>query len=228
VETLPEILRLRRGFSTMISQTPASVQPALREFLAALEAAIARAGPTEAAAQVVRRVFDAESSADEPPIAAGEAPPVCVLLDRALATAMAGGSPAATVAERLAVLAPGLNWARRPGSHCAAPAFRDGHANACIIGPGGVASCERVMIGVSLMAPDLQYPDHRHPPAEVYYSLSPGSWRQGDGPWVTPSIGGLVYNPSNVVHSMRSSDLPLLAIWCLSYPFLPMSPAVIS
>jgi hypothetical protein len=72
------------------------------------------------------------------------------------------------------------------------------------------------MIGVSLMAPNLQYPDHRHPPAEVYYSLSPGSWRQGDGPWVTPGIGGLIYNPSNIVHSMRSSDVPLLAIWCLS------------
>jgi Dimethlysulfonioproprionate lyase len=72
------------------------------------------------------------------------------------------------------------------------------------------------MIGVSLMAPGLQYPDHQHPPAEVYYSLSPGSWRQGDRPWVTPGIGGLVYNPSNIVHSMRSSDGPLLAIWCLS------------
>jgi len=200
----------------MTSQTPASVRPALQEFLAALEAAIASARPTEPAAQVVRRVFDAESSAAEPPVAAGESPPVCALLDQALATAKASGSPAATVADRLAVLAPRLNWARRPGSQAAAPTFRDGHANAYIIGPGGMESRNRVMIGVSLMAPDLQYPDHRHPPAEVYYSLSPGSWRQGDGPWVTPGIGGLVYNSSNVVHSMRSSDLPLLAIWCLA------------
>jgi len=192
------------------------VRPALQEFLAALEAAIASARPTEPAAQVVRRVFDAESSAAEPPVAAGESPPVCALLDQALATAKASGSPAATVADRLAVLAPRLNWARRPGSQAAAPTFRDGHANAYIIGPGGMESRNRVMIGVSLMAPDLQYPDHRHPPAEVYYSLSPGSWRQGDGPWVTPGIGGLVYNSSNVVHSMRSSDLPLLAIWCLA------------
>jgi len=200
----------------MTSQTPASVRPALQEFLAALEAAIASARPTEPAAQVVRRVFDAESSAAEPPVAAGESPPVCALLDQALATAKASGSPAATVADRLAVLAPRLNWARRPGSQAAAPTFRDGHANAYIIGPGGMESRNRVMIGVSLMAPDLQYPDHRHPPAEVYYSLSPGSWRQGDGPWVTPGIGGLIYNPSNIVHSMRSSDVPLLAIWCLS------------
>ena len=138
------------------------------------------------------------------------------MLDQALATAMAVDSPAAAVAGRLAGLARHLEWSRRQGSETAAPAFRDGHANAYIIAPGRMESAKDVMIGVSLMAPDLQYPDHRHPPAEVYYSLSPGSWRQGDGPWVTPGIGGLIYNPSNVVHSMRSSNAPLLAIWCLS------------
>jgi len=166
----------------------------------------------------VRRAFGAARSADALPLATGEAPPVCAMLDQALATAMASDSPAATVADRLAGLARHLEWSRRQGSETAAPAFRDGHANAYIIAPCRVESAKDVMIGVSLMAPDLQYPDHRHPPAEVYYSLSVGSWRQGDGPWVTPGIGGLVYNPSNVVHSMRSSDAPLLAIWCLSRP----------
>jgi hypothetical protein len=200
----------------MSSEASAPERSPLQEFVAALEAAIARAEPPEPAAQVVRRVFSAARSADEPPTATGDTPPVCKLLDQALATAMASDSPAATVAERLAKLARSLDWSRRPGSHTAAPAFRDGHANAYLIRPGGVESHRDIMIGVSLMAPDLQYPDHRHPPAEVYYSLSPGSWRQGDGPWVTPGIGGLVYNPSNVVHSMRSSDAPLLAIWCLS------------
>ncbi len=200
----------------MISETSASARSALQEFLAALEAAISLAEPSEPAAQVVRRVFGATRSADGLPPAAGEALPVCALLDQALATAMASGSPAATVAARLARLAPNLNWYQRGGSETATPAFRNGHANAYIIEPGRVASAKDVTIGVSLMAPDLQYPDHRHPPAEVYYSLSPGSWRQGEGPWVTPGIGGLVHNPSNVVHSMRSSDTPLLAIWCLS------------
>jgi quercetin dioxygenase-like cupin family protein len=202
----------------MISETSAPARSPLKEFLTALEAAIARAGPSKPAARVVRRVFEAVQSVDEPPVAAGEAPPVCAMLDQALATAMASGSPAATVADRLAGLARNLAWSRRPGSETAAPAFRDGHANASIIAPGRVESAKDVMVGVSLMAPDLQYPDHRHPPAEVYYSLSPGSWRQGDGPWVTPGIGGLIYNPSNIVHAMRSSSAPLLAIWCLSTP----------
>jgi hypothetical protein len=200
----------------MIRKASASARSALQEFLSALEDAVARAEPSRPAALVMRQVFAAATSPDPPAAATGEMPPVCAMLDQALATARAGASPAATVADRLARLAGDLAWSRRPGSQAAAAAFRDGHANAYIIGPGGLESRQNVAIGVSLMAPDLQYPDHRHPPEEVYYSLSPGSWRQGEGPWITPGIGGLVYNPSDIVHSMRSSDAPLLAIWCLS------------
>ena len=72
-----------------------------------------------------------------------------------------------------------------------------------------------VQIGVTIMAPQTTYPDHRHPPEEVYIALSDGQWRQNDGPWNEPGIGGLVYNPENIVHSMRSGKEPLFAIWCL-------------
>ena len=65
------------------------------------------------------------------------------------------------------------------------------------------------------MAPDTQYPDHRHPPEEIYVVLSGGQWRQGSNPWHEPGTGGLVYNPPNVVHAMRSTEQPLLALWFL-------------
>ena len=65
------------------------------------------------------------------------------------------------------------------------------------------------------MAPNTRYPDHRHPPEEVYLVLSPGEWRQGDGAWHEPGPGGVVHNPPAIVHAMRSGDTPLLAIWCL-------------
>ena len=65
------------------------------------------------------------------------------------------------------------------------------------------------------MAPGITYPDHRHPPEEVYIVLSNGQWRQGSGPWHAPGVGGIVYNPHDIVHAMRSGDSPLLAIWCL-------------
>jgi hypothetical protein len=48
--------------------------------------------------------------------------------------------------------------------------------------------------------------------------LSRGHWRQDDDPWVEPGIGGLIHNPANIVHAMRSGDQPLFAIWCLPLP----------
>jgi hypothetical protein len=39
------------------------------------------------------------------------------------------------------------------------------------------------------MAPNTRYPDHRHPPEEIYVVLSGGQWRQASGPWYEPGIG---------------------------------------
>ena len=94
-------------------------------------------------------------------------------------------------------------------------AFLKGHANATIVGADGVEVRHDVRVGVSLMAPHLQYPDHRHPPEEIYVVLSPGEWRQDANAWHEPGLGGLVYNPPNIVHAMRSLDAPLLAFWFL-------------
>jgi hypothetical protein len=65
------------------------------------------------------------------------------------------------------------------------------------------------------MAPYTCYPDHRHPPEEIYLVLSSGQWRQARDPWHEPGIGGLVYNPPGIVHAMRSTERPLLAFWFL-------------
>ena len=68
---------------------------------------------------------------------------------------------------------------------------------------------------VSLVAPGITYPDHHHPPEEVYVVLSPGEWKHGGSDWFAPGYGGLVYNVSDTVHAMRAGADPLLAIWCL-------------
>ena len=65
------------------------------------------------------------------------------------------------------------------------------------------------------MAPHVRYPDHRHPPEEVYVSLAGGSWWNTNMDWTTPGPGGLIYNEPNVLHAMRTEAQPLLAIWCL-------------
>ena len=95
------------------------------------------------------------------------------------------------------------------------PAFMAGHANAQIIGPNGLVVSDNLLIGISLLAPHVTYPNHQHPPAEVYLVLTAGEWRQEDQPWHQPGVGGYVYNHPHVIHAMRSDDKPLLAIWCL-------------
>lgn len=111
---------------------------------------------------------------------------------------------------------PMLAWYNRRGSESSL--FNDSHANSIIVGPDALLPSSSVEIGVTVMAPHTTYPDHRHPPEEVYIALSPGQWRQNDGPWNEPGIGGLIYNPGNIVHSMRSGQEPLFAFWCLPLP----------
>ncbi|MDE0460128.1 MAG: dimethylsulfonioproprionate lyase family protein [Chromatiales bacterium] len=117
--------------------------------------------------------------------------------------------------EAFEALEPELRWRRRPGSEAHGTEFHDGHANADIVGPTGLERRSDVWFGATLVAPDVRYIDHRHPPEEVYIVLSEGEWyREGLG-WHAPGIGGVVYNPPNVVHAMRSGSAALLALWLL-------------
>lgn len=84
-----------------------------------------------------------------------------------------------------------------------------------IIGDGGLEARQDLRMGASLLAPNTFYPNHQHPPEEVYIALTPGHWRQEAGPWREPGIGGLVYNPPNIIHAMQSGASALLAIWML-------------
>jgi quercetin dioxygenase-like cupin family protein len=119
------------------------------------------------------------------------------------------------LADAFEAIEPRLSWQVRPGSEALGQPFLNTHANAAIAGPEGLELRHDVRIGVSLMAPHTQYPDHRHPPEEIYVVLSGGRWRQANNPWHEPGIGGLVYNPPNIVHAMRAAEWPLLALWFL-------------
>ena len=140
--------------------------------------------------------------------------PACRHLPAAIANARRGPADLARLADAIAALAPGFAWRRRDGGDAV---FAAGHANADVLGADQLALERRddVRVGISLMAPDVTYPDHRHPPEEVYIVLSGGDWRQGAEPWHTPGLGGIVYNPPDIVHAMRSGAEPLLAVWCL-------------
>jgi hypothetical protein len=165
---------------------------------------------------LARKIFARLDKVGEPSLQARQAPlPAQSYLPQALATVRGSGEDLAAVADAFEVLVPRLAWYRRAGSEAAGAPFADGHANAQILGPGGLERRSDLQIGVSLMAPNIQYVDHHHPPAEVYLVLSPGAWRQEQRPWQEPGTGGIVYNTPDIIHAMKSGGQPLFAIWCL-------------
>jgi len=188
----------------------------LENFLACTQRAIAaRVAPESAPAKAMRRVdaalaIPAPESTRPQPLEL----PACTHLAHAIDLLKQRAADLSPLANALRALAPDIAWRHRSKDD---PVFMHGHANASIVAPEPDALEQRsdVRIGISLMAPRITYPDHRHPPEEVYIVLSQGDWRQSNGPWHAPGIGGIVYNPHDIVHAMRSGDEPLLAIWCL-------------
>ena len=81
-----------------------------------------------------------------------EAPPACRYLGAALERAR-GVASIASLAAAFSDLVPELTWRRRPGAEAHGERFRDGHANAEIVGPGALERRSDVLVGVSLVAP---------------------------------------------------------------------------
>ena len=139
----------------------------------------------------------------------------CSFLDAALQTA--AQDPRLTpVTETFRTAEPLLHWTgmseRRRGENAPAPGS---YAEITLLGPGGYEERSDIWLGLSLLAPEVRYPDHNHSPEEVYLALSEGDfWRESSG-WFTPGIAGTFYNQPSILHAMRSGPAPLLAIWAL-------------
>jgi quercetin dioxygenase-like cupin family protein len=191
--------------------------PDFHQFLTLAEAAVRHGsgekGPVCTAAERMFTALRTTSAQAGPPRAARL--PVCRHLETALDHVRGQPRPVSALADAFAVIEPQLDWKARAGAETHGERFLNSHANATITGSEGLEIRSDVWIGVSLLAPHTQYPDHRHPPEEIYVVLSGGQWRQGIDPWHEPGIGGLVYNPPNVLHAMRSAEWPLLALWFL-------------
>lgn len=198
------------------SERPVAVQP----FLDALQIAFKDHASGPAVSVCLDRVF--ERLAVPAHAASGEQVrvPTGEMLDKALGPAREAGGVLAELAARISALGPLLSWRHKTGPLPGASAsFADGHANAMIVGPGGLENRSDVWVGLSLLEPDVRYPDHTHPPEEIYLVLSDGEFRQGENDWFTPGVGGTFHNVPNIVHAMRSGpSAPLLAVWCLPVP----------
>lgn len=120
-----------------------------------------------------------------------------------------------SMAARFGQLERRLEWKTRPVyDNTASGNFLLGHANAMIVGPGGLEIRDDVWLGVSLMAPRVRYPDHDHFPEETYLVMTDGEFMQ-ENHWFVPGVGGSFYNPPGVKHAMLSKEAPLFAFWAL-------------
>lgn len=141
--------------------------------------------------------------------------PACDYLHLALAPLLAADSSLGAAARSIRALEPSIGWQRRTSGVNGSEDYIERHVNGVIVGPGGMESRYDVQLGFSLLAPDTRYPDHQHVPEEAYVLLTPGEFRQANGDWFDPGVGGGLYNVSNILHAMRSHDRPMLAMWCL-------------
>ncbi|MFO1210680.1 MAG: dimethylsulfonioproprionate lyase family protein [Amaricoccus sp.] len=189
--------------------------PALQAFTDAVLAAFDEVVPGPAAAASLDRIAAALAAPAPRRERPGSRLPVCVHLDAALAVPQPRPALARLV-EAFRTIEPDLEWVRRASYEATASTnFVDGHANAMILGPAGLENRRDVWLGASLLAPRVRYTDHSHAPEETYLVLADGEFRQDDGAWFTPGIGGSFYNVPFITHAMRSGDAPLFAFWAL-------------
>jgi Dimethlysulfonioproprionate lyase len=149
----------------------------LQLFLTSAEAAIRHQsgvdGPVRLAAE---RMFTALQTPSTQAARPGSARlPVCRHLATTLEHTRRQPGPIGALADAFAGIEPQLTWKVRAGAETLGEQFLDGHANATIMGTEGLEIRRDVWIGVSLMAPHTRYPDHRHPPEEIYVVLSDGN-----------------------------------------------------
>ena len=189
--------------------------PALQHFTDAALAAYRARVPGADAGASLERIAAALATPAPRRERPGSRLPVCAHLDAALAVET-GDAGLRTLLDAFRAIEPDLEWQRRSSYDASASAnFPDGHANAMILGPAGLENRDNVWLGVSLLGPSVRYTDHAHAPEEIYLVLSEGEFRQGDGDWFAPGVGGSFYNPPWIQHAMRSGATPLLALWAL-------------
>ena len=171
-----------------------------------------RAATAGAAARAAEGVIGRWANPCAPSGLAAERLPVCDWVSRALADV---APQRAALASAFAAIEGQLRWVRRASAAQQDQRFWNGHANAVILGPGGLEPRDDLWVGVTVMAPGVDYVDHSHAPEEVYLSLSPGEWWNSAMDWTDPGPEGAIYNPPGITHAMRSGTQPFLALWYL-------------
>jgi hypothetical protein len=97
------------------------------------------------------------------------------------------------------------------------PRLDDGGANVALGIVNEVRDLGDLTCGLILVAPGSAYPEHAHPPQEIYLPISgKGSWRYGgSSEYRTLHDDLLVYNHPRDLHGTVAGDEPLVALYIL-------------
>jgi mannose-6-phosphate isomerase-like protein (cupin superfamily) len=127
---------------------------------------------------------------------------------------LAGGGSEA-LARAIAVAADALAWRPPYPELKGDPSyarFLDGYSYVNLAGPQGPVVTPDLGLFVTIQAPGITYPAHRHDAFEVYYVIAGrGEWKRGDESWTVREPGTFVVHGSQEAHAMRTGAEPLLA-----------------
>lgn len=136
--------------------------------------------------------------------------PACDHLDAALALGRNG--PEAGIARAITAIAPALRWTYSYPDDPRWPGLASSVAFAQIAGPRGLVPDDRLLLGLTLVAPGTVYPRHVHPAVEFYLVIAGTAlWQVGHTDAVARPPGSLIFHPSGIAHAMTTANEPLLA-----------------
>jgi|ETNmetMinimDraft_8_1059916.scaffolds.fasta_scaffold03599_5 hypothetical protein len=117
------------------------------------------------------------------------------------------------VIQKLKDYAGNMHWRQSYNKEAFGASFLDNYAHTELIGTRGPIVSNKVASGFLLLAPNTDYPAHRHEAEEIYIPFSEALWRQGKGSWEKKECGTIIHHKSWTPHSMRTTSGPLLALY---------------
>jgi quercetin dioxygenase-like cupin family protein len=137
--------------------------------------------------------------------------PACRHLEDALALGRDG--PEEGIARAICAIAPALRWTYSYPDDPRWPELASRVAFTQLLGPKGLLPDDRLLLGLTLVAPATIYPRHVHPAIEFYLVIAGTAlWQAGEETVLRPP-GSLIFHPSGIPHAMTTTTDPLLAVF---------------
>lgn len=138
--------------------------------------------------------------------------PACAWFGAALELGKAGPEP--QIARAVAMLTQRLRWTYGYPPDPRYPGLERRVAFTELLGATAIWRSERMLAGLTLIAPHTCYPAHAHPAIELYLVVTgAAAWQHGDAAAATRPPGSVIVHPKGAPHAMTTGSEPLLAVF---------------